>query len=76
MVSINIQEPVTRQKPANLTVHVPASFWAHLEAKDGEEVIVQCAIGRHGPLVYIVNPQQQKSWKKRKKEAEKREAEE
>ena len=64
MVSIDIQEPVKRQKPANLAMHIPSSFWAHLEANDDTEVVVQCAIGRHGPLVYIINPAQQKRWKK------------
>jgi len=68
MVSMDIQEPVKRQKPANLAVHIPASFWAHLEAADDTEVVVQCAIGKYGPLVYIVNPQQQRRWQKEMKE--------
>jgi hypothetical protein len=69
MTSIDIQAPVIRQKPANLSPHIPASFWAHLEAEDGQDIKIQCAIGRHGPLIYIINPVQQRRWQKEMKAA-------
>lgn len=72
MVSMDIQNSVIRTKPPNLAIQLPASFWAHLEYNDGDEVTVQCAVGKHGAFIYIVNPRQQKRWQKELKEKETR----
>jgi hypothetical protein len=77
MVSMDIQQPIKRQRNTNLSIHLPSAFWAHLEyldEEDGEdELVVQCAIGRHGPFIYIVNPRQQKRWQKKLREKEREE---
>ena len=62
MVSMDIQEPVKRKQNANLAIHLPAAFWAHMEYQDADELVVQCAVGKHGPFVYLVNPRQQRRW--------------
>ena len=64
MTTRNMQEPEKVKIQGNQTVFIPQRLLTFLELKPEDEVVLQLAIGNHGPFLYLVNQKQQRKWLK------------
>ena len=51
----------------NSCIYLPAKFLEWINAQENTELHIQCAVGKHGQFIYLVNPAQQKEWVKEQK---------
>ena len=70
MTTQTIQEEEIAKIAPNQMVFLPQRILAFLESKPGEELVMQAAIGKHGPFIFLYNKEQQRRWKKKAKREE------
>jgi len=51
----------------NSCIYLPAKFLEWIGAKEDTQLEIQCALGKHGAFIFVVNPEHQKAWMREQK---------
>ena len=52
----------------NNCIYLPDKFREWIEAQEGDEIEIQCALGKHGQFLFVSNAKQQRKWKREHQE--------